>query len=532
MTARYDIAIVGSGFSGSLMAMIACRLGYSVALIDKGKHPRVVIGESSTPLTNLLLEEISVRYDLPVLKSLTKWGTWQRDYPGIACGLKRGFTFYHHDLASPISNLPDRSQQLLVAASPNDRLADTHWYRADFDHFLVNQGRQMGVNCLDETQLSSMVELDSGIVLEGKRGGREMSLFARFLIDASGPRGFVHRVLDLAERNFPTSPNTQSIYNHFSGVNRIASHSPDSGEQPPYPVDDAAVHHIFDGGWIWVLHFNNGLTSAGMAATDRLASSLNFSHSENAWGEVLRKIPMLNTQFETAKPEASFSHIPRLSFYSSKIAGSNWAMLPSAAGFIDPLLSTGFPLTLLGVGRLAEIIEGALEKRHLAPRLLAYGHKTEEELLATALLIGSLYHNMHDFPVFSALTLLYFAAASFSETVRRLDKPHLAESFLLHDHPLFGATSRSLMERSLAPRTTDQSARLVEQIHLAIEPFNLAGLGDSGRNNWYPVLAEDLIRSHAKVNASPAELSTLLQRCGFPDDNHSLSPASISRSQP
>ena len=28
-----------------------------------------------------------------------------------------------------------------------------------------------------------------------------------------------------------------------------------------------------------------------------------------------------------------------------------------AAGFVDPLLSTGFPLTLLGVARLAEIVE-------------------------------------------------------------------------------------------------------------------------------------------------------------------------------
>ena len=32
-------------------------------------------------------------------------------------------------------------------------------------------------------------------------------------------------------------------------------------------------------------------------------------------------------------------------------------MLPSAAGVIDPLLSTGFPLTLLGIARLVELIE-------------------------------------------------------------------------------------------------------------------------------------------------------------------------------
>src|SRR5204862_3397961 len=85
-----DIAVVGSGFAGSLMAMIARKLGRSVVLLEKGKHPRFAIGESSTPLANLILEELTERYDLPSVRPLTKWGTWQAAHPNIACGLKRG----------------------------------------------------------------------------------------------------------------------------------------------------------------------------------------------------------------------------------------------------------------------------------------------------------------------------------------------------------------------------------------------------------------------------------------------------------
>ena len=70
MNADFDIAIVGSGFGGSLMAMIARRLGRSVILLERGRHPRFVIGESSTPLANLLLEELARRYDLPRLLPL------------------------------------------------------------------------------------------------------------------------------------------------------------------------------------------------------------------------------------------------------------------------------------------------------------------------------------------------------------------------------------------------------------------------------------------------------------------------------
>ena len=75
---HFQIAVIGSGFAGSLMAMMAQRLGFSTVLIERGRHPRFAIGESSTPLANLLLEEIAVAYDLPFVRPLCKWGSWQK----------------------------------------------------------------------------------------------------------------------------------------------------------------------------------------------------------------------------------------------------------------------------------------------------------------------------------------------------------------------------------------------------------------------------------------------------------------------
>src|SRR5712675_2586399 len=132
MAADYDLAITGSGFGGSLMALVARRLGKSVVLLEKHQHPRFAIGESSTPLANLLLEELAVRYDLPRLLPLTKWGRWQQNYPQLACGLKRGFSFFHHQRGQPWKPRSDRGNELLVGASPHDAIADTHWFRADF----------------------------------------------------------------------------------------------------------------------------------------------------------------------------------------------------------------------------------------------------------------------------------------------------------------------------------------------------------------------------------------------------------------
>jgi FADH2 O2-dependent halogenase len=516
----YDIAVVGSGFAGSLLAMIARRLGRSVILIEKGTHPRVVIGESSTPLSNLLLEELTTRYRLPELRSLAKWGSWQRSYPQVACGLKRGFTFHHHELgASPSAN-SERQDQLLVAASPRDEIADTHWYRADFDHLLVREAQELGVEYVDRVALRRFRDGGEDVTLEGERDGREVQFHAKFVVDATGPRGFLHRALGLRELELPDYPRTQGLYSHFSGVGKLEGASCSRlDEPPPYPIDDAAVHHVFDGGWIWVLQFNNGVTSAGVAATDELASQLRLSDGAEAWQRVVDLVPGLNEQFVDARALRPFVHMPRMAFQSSDVAGERWAMLPSAAGFVDPLLSTGIPLTLLGVTRLAEIIERAWDRdwgaQRFSERLQTYAAQTGRELLATARLIGALYANMSNFPVFVALTLLYFAAASFSEAARRLGKPHLAESFLLCDDPAFGPVYARLIERSRHKLSEVESDGLINDILEAIEPINVAGLGRRERRNWYPVYAEDLVSAARKLGAGREDIYELLRRCGF-----------------
>ncbi len=516
MSRRYDIAIVGSGFAGSLAAMIARRLGLSVILIEKGTHPRVVIGESSTPLSNLLLEEIARRYDLPVLSDFAKWGSWQRTHPEVACGLKRGFTFHHHVLGQPKAPHQNRLDQLLVAASPRDEIADTHWYRADFDQFLLRQAQQMGADYIDEVSLNAFLDRGETATLEGERHSKFITFEARFVIDATGPRGFLHRALALGEREQPGLPSTQALYNHFTGVQRLAEGSASrTPSPPPYPIDDAAVHHVFDGGWIWVLQFNNGVTSAGVAATHKIAAELGLADGRAAWDRLLHLIPALREQFQLAKPQRAFTHLAKLGFRSEKIAGHRWAMLPSAAGFVDPLLSTGFPLTLLGIRRLGEILERDWNTTRFAARLQAYAESTDAELVAASRLIGALYNNMHDFPIFVSLSMLYFAAVSFSETARRLGKPELAPSFLLRDDPVFGPASCRLLERAQSNRTKAQSEELEQDILETIEPFNVAGLGDAKRRNWYPVNAEDLLSSAHKLNASRTEIEELLQRCGF-----------------
>jgi FADH2 O2-dependent halogenase len=512
----YDIAVVGSGFGGSLLAMIAHRLGRSVILLEKNKHPRFAIGESSTPLSNILLETLATRYDLPSVAPLSKWGSWQQTYPHVGCGLKRGFTFYHHILGAACTSDPDHQRQLLVAASPHDRIADTHWYRADVDHLFVKEAQTIGVQYLDEIKLSSISESDKEIRLQGRRNNEDFRIRATFVVDATGPRGFLHHALALRESPLPGFPATQALFSHFTGVGRFAEQISDqTSELPPYPVDDAAVHHIFDGGWIWVLQFNNGITSAGVAATDKLAVRMRLSEGAATWQRLLDLIPALKNQFANSEAIQPFTYMPRVSFRSNAVAGKRWALLPSAAGFVDPLLSTGFPLTLLGVSRLAEIIERDWDKPEFTASVQSYASLTDNELVATGDLIAALYATMGSFPTFASLSILYFAAASFSESARRLGKAHLARSFLLHDDPRFGPLMRRCCELAKNNSTQLEMDDLAHEIWQGIEPINIAGLANPHRRNWYPVDANDLLNSAAKLQSTKNQISELLDRSGF-----------------
>src|SRR5258705_7024388 len=151
-----DVAIVGSGFAGSLAALALLKRGRRVVLVERGRHPRFAIGESSTPLANLLLEQLADRYDLPQIRTYSKWGTWQGAHPDVACGLKRGFTFFFHKPGEPFADTDEHHRQLMVAASPFDEVSDTHWYRPDFDHALVREAQAAGVLYLDDTSLNEL----------------------------------------------------------------------------------------------------------------------------------------------------------------------------------------------------------------------------------------------------------------------------------------------------------------------------------------------------------------------------------------
>jgi FADH2 O2-dependent halogenase len=508
-----DIAIVGSGFAGSILAMIARRLGYRVMLLERGRHPRFAIGESASPLAGVLIEQLADRYDLPRLRPLSAFGTWQRAYPDVVCGLKRGFTYFKHERGERYRVAPDRGNRLLVSASPSDEVSDTHWLRADVDHFLVREAIALGVDYVDEVTLDGVTwGADGAAALSGQRRGASLHVRARFVVDASGPRGFLSRALGIDERGFDGYPATQVLFSHFIDVpccDAIA-HFDSAGDVPPYPIDDAALHHVFDGGWMWVLRFGNGVTSAGIAVDDALSQELRLSDGEPAWRRFLAMYPSIDEQFARARAIREFTWMPRVSYRATVAAGDRWAMLPSAAAFIDPLFSTGIPMTLLGIERLAGVLEemgsGRILRSVKNESRPHYETVTLAEADHTARFIAGCYAAFPRFDVFTAYSMFYFIAASFSEMARRLN-PAVARGFLAAADVDFSAAMTRLSPAAQMPSDT---SRFAGEVAAACESLNVAGLCDESKRNSYDVNLEDTVRAAGKLGLSSDDVRLAL----------------------
>ena len=509
-----DIAIVGSGFAGALCALALRQRGRRVALVERGRHPRFAIGESTTPLTNLLLEELADRYDLPQVRSFSKWGTWRRTHPDVACGLKRGFTFLFHQHGERFVDDGSHARQLLVAASPNDEVADTHWYRPAFDLALVEEAQSAGAIYLDETHLERIGETASGMTLEGTRDGQAVTIAAGFVIDASGPRGFLTTAFGTGNaplRWLPRDAGPLHALRECRPLERHRAHGRHASVPAGRGGAPSRVSRRLDLGAA-LQQRNHERRRRAHGWTRSRPSSFG---RRACVGSPARAPAVGSRSVRPARATLPFIHTPRVAFRCHEVAGAKWALLPSAAGVIDPLLSTGFPLTLLGLSRLLEVLETTSPGAEREAALKTYAETTQRELDITEQLVGALYACMVDPPLFKRLSLLYFAAASYSETVRRLGRPQLAPGFLLNAHPQFGVELRECAAAAAAAPSGERRTLLVERIDRAIEPFDTAGLLDRSRRDWYPVLADDLISSAAKLEASADDVNRLLLRCGL-----------------
>ena len=521
MTDRVHVAVAGAGFAGALLARLLARQGLDVVLIDRGRHPRFAIGESSTPLASLSLDRLGDTWGQRDLTYLATHGRWTRRLPHLRTGLKRGFTFYRHRPGRAFANDAWNDARLLVAASPNDEVADTQWMRADVDHHLVREAVAAGVDYRDETEIRSVAVSARGVTLATNRHGERRTLRAESIVDATGPGGLLRRALRIPSALGRTATRSALLFSHFEDTRLfqdVARAGGASMAPGPYPDDWSALHHVLDEGWMYVLRFDDGLVSAGLLATPDGATRLRLAERDPAaaWSALMKRYPSVGASFADAQPVFPLQFVPRVQHRLARAAGPRWAMLPHTFAFVDPLFSTGIAWSLLAVERLTDAFVRSKSRGAMAPgdarrydALLAREGDQIDRVVAGA------YLAMRDFELFAAQTMLYFAVVSYAESHQRLVGGDGWSPFLGAFDPAAESLYRDAFARlrrmgtRVTPRDRDGFVRFVRD---GIERWNVAGLMDPARRNLYPADLDVLVARADKLGLTRDEVRRALPR--------------------
>lgn len=480
----FDVAVIGGGFAGSLTALLLRQIGERVLLVDRGHHPRFTIGESSTPSSNLLLRSLGKRYNLPELISLSRYGSWKRDFPQLGVGLKRGFSYFGHTVNEPFRTSADHDRELLVAASTHDDVSDTQWLRADFDAWVADRAIRAGAEYLPESRVVAATRTATGWQLDfsstnSGEAPRERTVTAPFVIEASGLALEFARHLGVTTSSEGFVTNSRAVFAHFADLTRWEECLADLGiPQSDYPfrADDAALHHLFDRGWMWQLRFDSDITSAGFAINQHTAPPP-LATPADEWNHWLSRLPSVRDQFARSRivaPESGLVLMGRLQRRASQLSGPGWVGLPNTAGFIDPLFSAGNAHVLAGVERVVRRLADGRDRS--APDLFdTHARTTFAELAWIDALVGGCYAHLSDFATASAMSAWYFAAAVGYERHRlALGDDELPGAFLLAEDALL-RTAHATCRQRVGDATGSKAVAVIREL---LAPYDRAGVLD------------------------------------------------------
>lgn len=347
---KFDVAILGSGMAGSIMAAVLAKQGVRVVLIDSDTHPRFVVGESTIPHTSLLISLLAEKYGMPEIEHVA-YPDRLAKYVGTTCGIKRSFGFaYHRE-----GQIYDSREGLQFGTSSKD---ENHWFRQDIDAYLFHLAIHYGAAAMQKTQVSGL-EIDRQGVRFTLSSGEEIR--ARYLVDGTGYKSVIADRYDLREKPTRLKHQSRSLFTHMVDVPPF-----EEGRNPlSLSWHQSTLHHCFDRGWFWVIPFNNHalstnpLISIGLTVDPRKHPRAEGS-PENEFREFLKRFPSVAEQFENAKTVRPWVSTGRLQYSSKQTVGHRWCLMSHAAGAVDPLFSRGMINTVEVIHALLDPLLEAL----------------------------------------------------------------------------------------------------------------------------------------------------------------------------
>ena len=376
----YDVAVLGSGIAGSTLAAILGRQGFRVLLLEKGTHPRFAVGEAMQPQSSMLMWILGERFDVPEIANIS---STEKILTRVTrnCGVKKTFGFLYHEEGKP----QDPAQANLLIPPQTPLVSESHLFREDIDEYLMKAAVKYGADYRDRTDVQDFEINDGGVVLRTSAGEE---FHARFLVDGTGHKSVVANKFGLRPVVPDLRTQSRTIFTHMTGLERYDDTIPPE-DRPGLSRGwyEGTLHHMIDGGWFWIIRFDNvpgsesNVTSVGLTLDMRKYPQRDDVTPEQEFQEIVARYPSIARHLEGGVAVRPWVGTGRLQFSATDSVGPRCFLMSHAHGFIDALYSRGMINTFEQIHALAPRLMQALKDDDFSPERFDYPRRLQQSMI-------------------------------------------------------------------------------------------------------------------------------------------------------
>ncbi len=324
----YDVLIIGAGPAGIISAGVLNKKGYKVAVIEKTKFPRFVIGESLLPRCMEHIQEAGL------MQEVEKAG-FQKKFGAI---------FYKGNDTCDFQF----SDQYTKGWTWTWQVP-----RADFDKILADAVQAKGVEILYETSVNEVEITDKEVITTISNSGGENQIHSKYIIDGSGYGRVLPKLFGLDKAS--SFPARTALFAHI--------HEP---ERPDGPESNRiTATSVNNDLWIWNIPFSNKITSVGFVGDLSYFENQSSKTPEERFRFLLEKDPRTKNRFQDKKLVFEPRTITGYSVGVTKLYGKRYVLTGNSTEFLDPIFSSGVTFAMESGSLAAQLIDKELNGQYV-----------------------------------------------------------------------------------------------------------------------------------------------------------------------
>jgi flavin-dependent dehydrogenase len=324
---RFDIVIIGGGPAGSTVGTLLKKYFpfSNIALLEAAIFPRHHVGESLLAGGTPVLKEMAVYDKIDAADFPEKLGA---SYVWGANGERWGFEFEEID-----GQLQRDGVRL-----PKEYFKGWQVRRAEYDKILLDHAAEFGVEVFHGARVTQVrVEDEAPRGVTFVMDGREHEFEADFVVDCSGQKGVLAGKFGL--REYDPKLNNIAIYGYWKGAKW-------KFEYAGHPGVTRILIASTPRGWIWYIPVTRDTISVGFVT--HLSFVKEIGDIKSLYFDELRRSAEVAellapaTLTRIAPDQRADLLVERdWSYTCKKMSGKGWMLVGDAAGFVDPILSSG-----------------------------------------------------------------------------------------------------------------------------------------------------------------------------------------------